>query len=274
MKYEPIKHSIDHFISRNPFFKRIFFRLVDLYLLRTWHVHKEIRKIKPFFKNGLHVLDAGAGFGQYSYWILKKFKKTKITAIDISQSHVDKAQPFFDQSGFKGRAQFKQADLTKYSAEGSFDVIISFDVMEHIQEDRKVFINFYKSLKNGGLLIISTPSDQGGSGVHDHEHKNVGNASFIDEHVRDGYGVEEIKEKLNTAGFSKVEVKFTYGIPGKLSWILLMKFPISLLNISKLYFILLPFYWIIVFPFCLILNYVDIMIKHKSGTGLMVKAFK
>jgi SAM-dependent methyltransferase len=276
MKYEPIKHSIDRFISKKPFLKRLFFRLLDLYLLRTWHVHKALRQARNEFKGGFKVLDGGAGFGQYSFWILKKFKKAEVTGIDISQSHVDKAQAFFDQSGFKGRAFFKQGDLTQFVQEDSFDMVVSVDVMEHILDDRKVFENFHKSLKTGGVLFVSTPSDQGGSDVHDHDHdhENDGSESFIDEHVRDGYGVEEIREKLSTAGFSKVETRYTYGRPGKISWKLLMKIPITLLNVSKVFFILLPFYWIIVYPFCLILNYADTHMTHKTGTGLMVKAWK
>ena len=63
--------------------------------------------------------------------------------------------------------------------------------MEHIEEDVLVFQNFYKSLKNNGILLISTPSDKGGSDVHD-DHGE----SFIDEHVRDGYSIKDITEKL------------------------------------------------------------------------------
>jgi hypothetical protein len=57
-------------------------------------------------------------------------------------------------------------------------------------------------------LLISTPSDQGGSDVH-HEHDE----SFIDEHVRDGYGVEEMDEKLREAGFGDIRIKYSYGVP-------------------------------------------------------------
>ncbi len=72
-----------------------------------------------------------------------------------------------------------------------FDIILSVDVMEHIEEDVLVFKNFYNSLKNNGVILISTPSDQGGSDVHnDHEE------SFIDEHVRDGYSIKGITDKL------------------------------------------------------------------------------
>ena len=66
-----------------------------------------------------------------------------------------------------------------------------------------------RSLKKGGRVIISTPSDKGGSDVH-HDHDE----SFIDEHVRDGYGIDEIDNKLKDAGFNKVVAKYTYGRPG------------------------------------------------------------
>ncbi len=53
-----------------------------------------------------------------------------------------------------------------------------------------------------------------------------------------------------------------------------MKFPILMLNASKLFFIILPIYYILTFPIALILNYIDISQNHKTGTGLIVKAYK
>jgi len=141
--------------------------------------------------------------------------------------------------------------------------------MEHILEDFTVFQNFHHSMKDGAMLLISTPSDQGGSDVHDHDHE-----SFIDEHVRDGYNIDDIQEKLKKAGFSNTEAKFSYGSPGKISWRLSMKYPIQMLGVSKVFFLLLPFYYLITFPFSLVLNYLDLTMKHKSGTGLIVKAWK
>jgi SAM-dependent methyltransferase len=160
-------------------------------------------------------------------------------------------------------------DLTRLKAKEEFDFILCVDVMEHIEEDQQVLENFYHALRPEGFLLISTPSDQGGSDVHD-DHES----SFIDEHVRDGYNIGEIEEKLKKAGFSKVMARYSYGSPGKVSWRLSMKYPISILNASKLFFILLPFYYLVTFPFCLILNFLDVRMKHLTGTGLIVKAVK
>ena len=106
--------------------------------------------------------------------------------------------------------------------------------------------------------------------VHEHGEE----ASFIDEHVRDGYNIDEIQEKLKREGFTKTFARYDYGKPGQVGWRLSMKYPILMLNASKLFFIILPFYYILTFPFALVFNWMDLAGKHKTGTGLIVKAFK
>jgi len=124
-------------------------------------------------------------------------------------------------------------------------------------------------LKYNGILLISTPSDKGGSDARSEEDE-----SFIGEHVRNGYSIKDITEKLVAAGFRKTEVLYTYGTPGNISWRLLMKYPVKMLNISYLFFILLPFWYVIVFPVSIILNIFDLRLTHKTGTGLLVTAVK
>jgi hypothetical protein len=119
------------------------------------------------------------------------------------------------------------------------------------------------------MLLISTPSNMGGSDVHDD-----GETSFIEEHVRDGYGIDEIEEKCKCAGFSKVEARYSYGAPGKVSWKLSMKYPMLLLNKSKAFFMVLPIYYLVTMPFALLLNVFDVNGTHSTGTGLIVKAWK
>ncbi|MCK5465111.1 MAG: methyltransferase domain-containing protein, partial [Bacteroidales bacterium] len=159
------------------------------------------------------------------------------------------------------------ADLTKFREEGKYHLVLCVDVMEHILDDVEVFRNYSFSMKDGGILLISTPSDQGGSDVHD-DHKG----SFIEEHVREGYNITDIIKKLKTAGFSEVRARYSYGWPGRISWRLSMKYPIIMLNTSRLFFILIPFYYLLTFPVSMLLNILDVRLKHKTGTGLIVKA--
>jgi len=269
MKYDPIKKSLGVVFNQNPILRKLFYRLLDLLLLRTWHIKKAIGTWKKKHKKETTILDAGSGFGQYSYYLSKQSRNWKVLGVDVKTEQIENCNQFFTKIEKSNQVKFEYADLTKFSKNQEYDLILSVDVMEHILEDVRVFKNFHQSLKENGMVLISTPSDQGGSDVHDDD-----DHSFIDEHVRDGYNINEIKEKLKSAGFSKVEAKYSYGAPGKISWRLSMKYPILMINASKLFFIFLPLYYIITYPFAFILNYFDVHGKHKTGTGLIVKAYK
>jgi cyclopropane fatty-acyl-phospholipid synthase-like methyltransferase len=229
-------------------------------------VHKELKGLGT--KRDLKILDAGSGYGQYSFWMWKRFKECNILAVDVKEEQVADCNQFFSKIGAKN-VKFEIADLTKFVQPDKYDLVLSVDVMEHILEDVQVFKNFYASMKPGAMVLISTPSDQGGSDVHEGD-----DSSFIEEHVRDGYNINEIQDKLRSAGFSKIEARYQYGSPGKISWRLSMKYPIQMLGVSKLFFIILPFYYLIAYPISFVLNYLDVNIKHKTGTGLIVKAWK
>ncbi|GHA65060.1 class I SAM-dependent methyltransferase [Pontibacter akesuensis] len=269
MQYDPIKRVLGDVFNKTPFLRRVFFKLLDLLLLRTWHVHKELREWADGRRNQeMHILDAGSGFGQYTYYLSGMSSKWNILAVDVKEEQISDSNRFIRAIG-RHNVLFKIGDLVQYRQPDSYDLILSVDVMEHILEDVEVFRNFQASLRPGGMLLISTPSDQGGSDVHGDEE-----TSFIEEHVRDGYNIYEIEEKLHLAGFSKVQARYSYGKPGQISWRLSMKYPMLLLNTSKIFFLLLPLYYLVTFPISFVLNWMDVNGNHKSGTGLIVKAWK
>jgi len=277
MKYDPIKKSLGNVFNKNPFLRKIFYKLLDLLLLRAWHIKREIKNWKKNKQNqNLNILDAGAGFGQYVYYFSTLNKNFKITGVDVKEEQIADCNNFFAKINKADRVNFEYADLTNLShieKSDKYDFILSVDVMEHILEDVTVFQNFHKIMKDDAMLLISTPSNLGED--HDeHDHDESENNFFVDEHVRDGYDIKEIEEKLHKAGFSKVEAKYSYGTPGKISWKLSMKFPITILNVSKIFFIFLPFYYLITYPIAFLLNFFDVYGTHKSGTGLIVKAWK
>ncbi len=269
MQYEPIKRSVSRFFTGPPVMRKMLYLLLDLLLLRTWHVKKALREIAPEYPGPANVLDAGSGFGQYTWRMSRMNQQWKIKAIDINSDHTDDCTRFFGKAGLSDRVKFETGDLTGLSERNIYNIILSVDVMEHIEEDTKVFRNFCNALQENGVLLISTPSDQGGSDVHSDTEE-----SFIDEHVRDGYSIADISAKLSAAGFRIIEASYTYGWPGNISWRISMKYPVRMLNISFLFFLLLPFYYAVFYPISVILNFLDLHTTHKSGTGLLVKARK
>jgi len=267
MNYDPIKKDLGNVFNKHPFLRKLFYQLLDLLLLRTWHVHRELRKWTSSQSKAM-VLDAGSGFGQYSFYLSRKNPQYTIDAVDVKDDQIADCNAFFQKVNLTN-VKFQVGDLTQSIADNKYDLVVCVDVMEHILEDVTVFRNFHQAMKPGAMLLISTPSDQGGSDVHEETGE-----SFIGEHVRDGYNVAEMADKLKQAGFEKMEILYSYGAPGKIAWRLSMKYPMLMLNTSKLFFVLIPFYYLITYPFSFVLNYLDTYTKHTTGTGLIVKAWK
>jgi 2-polyprenyl-3-methyl-5-hydroxy-6-metoxy-1,4-benzoquinol methylase len=267
MHYDPVKEILGRQFNRHPLLRLLFYKLLNILLLRSWHVRKALKRLGSLLPSASSVLDAGMGFGQYSWWMAKKFPSWKITSADIKGEQVSDCNAFFNKTGIADRVNAIEADLVKWRSDEKYDLILCVDVMEHIEEDRTVFSSFCSMTNQGGYLVISTPSDMGGSDVHSED-----DSSFIGEHVRDGYGSEEITGKLSDAGYTEVSVTYTYGIPGSIAWRFSMKYPVIMLSASKMFFILLPFYYLSVMPFVLVFNTIDLYTKHKRGTGLLVVA--
>lgn len=270
MDYDPIKDRFGAVVKGRPFFRKTFYFIIQTVFLRNWYVRRSIKSIASKRKPGsFKVLDAGTGFAQHSYFILKQIPEAEILAVDVKEDYLDDAKQFTDQLGMQDRIRYQEADLTKFQTDEKVDLIVCIDVMEHILEDVEVFKNFAASMKEGAHVIINTPSDQGGSDVsHDSEE------SFIGEHVRDGYGVEEITEKLASAGLTVEKAMYSYGGPGSFAWKFLVQMPMIMLNTSMVFVLLLPLFYLVVYPVGMLLNWLDLRKENSTGTGLQVIARK
>lgn len=269
MYYDPVKDIFASIIRRFTFLRIIFYKLLNLFFLRAWYVKRELKKIRnDFGSKEINIFDAGTGYGQYTYFMNTYLQPNKIYAADVKEEWIRDNKEFFKKKKAKN-VTFGIEDLTIINHKEKFDLIVCVDVMEHIEDDVTVFKNFYSSLKSGGYLLVNTPSVFGGSDVHEDEEE-----SFIGEHARVGYSDMELKEKLSSAGFGEFYFKYAYGFWGDKAWRLAIKYPMLLLNISKIFFIVLPVYFLITFPFALIMMFADYSIKNKIGTGITFIARK
>lgn len=263
MYYDPIKNIFANTIRKFPFLRILFYKTLDLMFLRSWYVRRELREIrKRFGVYNIDIYDAGSGFGQYTYFMSTKLKPCNIFSVDVKKDWIDDCRDFFSQKKISN-VTFAIEDLTSINHQNKFDLIVCVDVMEHIQEDVTVFRNFYDSLKKGGYLLINSPSIFGGSDVHHEEEK-----SFIGEHAREGYSKENLEAKLHPLGFSTYKSRYTYGFWGDKAWRLGIKYPMLLLNISKLFLLILPLYYLLIFPFTLIMMNLDFTTESKTGSGI------
>lgn len=263
MFYDPIKNIFASLIRKIPFLRVAFYKTLDIMFLRSWYVRRALKDLRKVLgSREVSVYDAGTGYAQYSYFMAKNLNVRSIYAVDVKEEWIKDAREFFSQRGLK-QVSFGVEDLTQITHKDRFDLIVCIDVMEHIPDDVQVFRNYFRALKKGGFLLINTPSVYGGSDVHD-DHEE----SFIGEHARDGYSHEDLKGKLEPLGFEVFSSKYTYGTWGDRSWRLGIKYPMQLLNLSKLFFVLLPFYYLLTLPFTLIMMYMDFKTDNKVGSGI------
>ncbi len=263
MYYDPIKDVFAGLIKKFSFLRVLFYKMLNLMFLRSWYVRRELINLRRILGDKkISIFDAGTGYGQYSYFMAKKLLPNDIFAIDVKEQWIKDCKEFFESRKISN-VNFGIEDLTEIDHENKFDLIVSVDVMEHIVDDVKVFQNFYKALKPGGFLLINTPSIYGGSDVHDEEGE-----SFISEHARDGYSFEDLESKLVPLGFTVYRSRYTYGFWGDKAWRLGIKYPMQLLNISKLFFIILPFYYILTILFTFGMMNLDFNSNNKVGAGI------
>ena len=263
MYYDPIKDVFAGIIKKSPRLRILFYKTLDIMFLRSWYVRRELRNLRRIFGDKhLFIYDAGTGYGQYSYFMAKKLAPNNIYAVDVKKNWIEDCEDFFKKIGFTN-VTFGVEDLTEINYENKFDMIVCVDVMEHIVDDVKVFQNYFRALKPGGFLLVNTPSIYGGSDVHDESEE-----SFIGEHARDGYSYEDLESKLKPIGFNMYRSRYSYGFWGDKAWRLGIKYPMQMLNVSKLFFILLPFYYLVTLPFTFIMMYSDYASVNKVGSGI------
>lgn len=263
MHYDPVKNIFARIIKRFSFLRILFYKILDLMFLRSWYVRRELKKLrKKFGDKKITIYDAGSGYGQYSYFMSKYLQPCEIYSVDVKEDWIQDCKDFFSSQKINN-VSFAVDDLTNVNHNEKFDLIVCVDVMEHIEDDVKVFRNFYNALKADGYLLINTPSIYGGSDVHDGDDE-----SFIGEHARDGYSKEDLESKLHPLGFKTYQSKYTYGFWGDKAWRLGIKYPIMMVNVSKLFLIVLPLYYLITFPFTFIMMLIDFNVHNKVGSGI------
>ena len=105
-----------------------------------------------------HLLDVGAGAGNYTLKMLKVIPGLDVTLVDLSQPMLDRAADRLRESSASS-VTCLQADVRDLAlGEGRYDVITAAAVLHHLRtpaEWEAVFASFYAALRPGGSLWIS-----------------------------------------------------------------------------------------------------------------------
>ena len=132
MHYDPVKNIFAKVIKIVPFFRIIFYKILDLIFLRSWYVRRELRNLrKTFGDKKISIYDAGSGYGQYSYFMSKQMQPCDIYSVDVKEDWINDCKSFFASQEITN-VSFGVEDLTAINHKDKFDLIVCVDVMEHI----------------------------------------------------------------------------------------------------------------------------------------------
>ena len=151
--------------------------------------------------SGARVLDLGCGSG---------YGASSLAETADLLIGVDRVRP--DQTSRRGRAHFLRADIAGLPfVPASFDLVVSFQVMEHLEDPAPYVDAMARLVRPGGVVLITTPNILESDGVnpfHVHEYESRELAEALERHFGDvemlGIGMTPPVRAYNEARLARI----------------------------------------------------------------------
>jgi len=140
-----------------------------------------------YVSKGDKVLDIASGVGYGSYILSEETDAESIVAVDKNINAVKYGKRYYKSPKIK----FIKGNCLSLLPKNYFDVIISFETIEHIEDDELFIRSLYVSLKQGGYLILSSPN----------QHRRLYSSKKFPFHVRH-YTPDDIIKLTRKCGFT------------------------------------------------------------------------
>src|SRR3989338_4058355 len=111
--------------------------------------------VRQYIPKNAQFLEIGGGSGDFSLALIKYGLNGVV--IDYSQYANDVMKTTIPPE-YADRLTIKQENLFHLHDTASYDLIIMFEVLEHIQDDSGVLVKLFNLLKPGGHLLLSVPA--------------------------------------------------------------------------------------------------------------------
>ena len=105
--------------------------------------------------------EVGVGCGMYSLKTLQNINDVVGIGYDISDYSLNFTKNIIDENKFQSRYSVENYDLTKRPVEKEADLIISQEVLEHLENPQEFIISLYKSVRNNGWGYITAAINAG-----------------------------------------------------------------------------------------------------------------
>jgi len=128
-------------------------RFVPELVREIWYEHWHRYAFALPFVTGRRVLDCACGEGYGSRLLATRAER--VTGLDLSARAVEHARRRY---GDRGNLYFLEGECTALPfPDGAFDVVVSFETLEHIAGQEAMLAEFRRVLGPEGLLVLSSP---------------------------------------------------------------------------------------------------------------------
>jgi len=138
-------------------------------------------------------------------YLCRRYPAARVTGVDENDKAQQVNRQIADRASIRN-CDFITANLLEFHQPDAYDLIVSVDNLEHIRDDEQVLRNFYQSMRTGGTLLVHVP----------HYYRRwpvfrITRNFDVPGHVRPGYHLPELTERVCRAGFHIRRSGFSYG---------------------------------------------------------------
>ncbi len=223
------------------------------------------------------VLDGGFGRATTLFWLARRHPDWRLTGIDLDPMMAGDARRAGERGNY-ANLNIIQGSVEDLTEESVYDLAISMDMIEHIEDDVGFLRRYFRALKPGGYLVLHVPKrhqDQWRwlpafrqfhvtTFVRDTHTDEGVRPVRVQGHVRDEYTVEELRQIVEQAGFKIVDLHETIGRWGEISF--------ELNQLFWRYPVLRYLFALLTYTIAVPIGYIDLLRHHATGNSLLLTA--
>lgn len=245
--------------------------------LRNSYVFNQIEGLD--LPSGCQVLEGGFGRAITLFWLARRHPDWRLSGVELDPVMAESAQRVAERAGYEN-VQIMEGSIERLDAECRYDLVISIDMIEHIEDDVGFLRRCHKALRPGGHLVLHVPKRHQehwrlipafrGHGVYSFvREKAVEEGTrqvHVHGHVRDEYTAQELCHVVREAGFEITHLRETIGRWGEVSF--------ELNQLFWRYPTVRYICAVLTYPIAVPLGYLDVLTDAAQGNSLLLTAVK
>lgn len=258
--------------------KALFFRVFgtpDTHTrLRNSYVLNQIERLDLSPQS--QVLEGGFGRAIVMLSLARRHPDWRLTGIELDPLMAGDARRVIEQGGYSN-VRVVKGNIEELDKKNTYDLVISIDTMEHIEDDVGFLRSHLRALKPGGFLVLHVPKrhqeqwrlipafrQHQVKGIAREKDEEDARAVYVEGHVRDEYTAEELVQVAEKAGFRIVDLHETIGRWGEVSF-----------ELNNLVWPFPPLRYLLAlltYPLAIPLAYLDLLTSPSRGNSFLLTA--